>query len=773
VTDEQSQGVPDVGLPPARQSRLPTDASGDMPVDDQPQTRQQAAVLDLGMLALRGTETSHLYAEAVGVVTRVLNVDMAAVFKLEGDDLVLRAVDPARDDLVDTLRLTSGDGSQAGFTLQHGEPVVVSDTAGERRFRPRVEPHDRPVRSAITVIVPGPLRPYGVLGAYDTRVRHFDADEVRFVQLIANVVGAAAERRRAEHGLQRVARRLELAEDAARMGVWEWNVRTDQIEWSMAMRRLFGQPADTPAPTFDEFIRYVHPDERDMVRERVGEALERGGYETEYRIVRDDGQVRWTVARGEPIRDDTGAVVAMVGISLDITERKAAEQERMELLTRERAARAQAEQARERLSFLASATNALAGSLDEHTTLATLTRLAVPAFADACMVDLVGEDGQLRNVASAHHDAGKQAQLRRFREEAARPRPSHDPRWAVLRSGQSQVFRVVPEEIVREAALSVEHVALMEQGREASVVVVPLPARGRFIGVLSYVREATRSGFEPDDVALAEELGRRAAVAIDNARLYEETRRTGQRFRRMAETLQSSLLPPELPDVEGLDLAATYLPAAEGVAVGGDFYDVFQLAAQRWGIVIGDVQGKGTEAATLTGLVRHTVRTAAIRQGPSRTLQTLNEVIVRGAASDEDGGRFCTILHGRMEPTATGTAVELVSGGHPPALVRRADGRVERLGGGGSLMGLFTEISLHRETTTLGPGDAMVLYTDGVIEARQGDAEFGESGLARVLHNTAPTTAAMLAKAIEEAVAAFSQGRMRDDVALLVVHVPS
>ena len=735
------------------------------------QARQQAGVVALGLRALEGTKTSQLFTDAVRLITDVLAVDLAAVFKREGDELVVRATDPPRPDLVDRLRINGRSGTQAGFTLARREPVVVTDTATERRFAPSTATPDLPVRSSVTLVVPGPRAPYGVLGAYTSTPREFGPDEVRFLQAIANVIGTAAERRRAEQALVRTAQRLELAEDAARMGVWEWNVATGAMVWSDAMKRLFGVDPQTFAGTFAAFLSLVHPDDRAGVERRMHQALAGGGYEAEYRILLGDGQERWTVARGEPLRSEAGPVAGMIGINLDITERKAAEQERVELLTRERSARADAEQARERLSFLASATNALAGSLDEQTTLATLTRLAVPVFADACLVDLLGDDGQLRNVASAHHDPRKQEVLRRLREEVAVARSSGDPRWAVVRGGGSHVVAEVTDDMVRDVAISEQHLDLLEQARGASAVIVALPARGRVVGALTFLRDAHRPTFQPDDVALAEELGRRAALAIDNARLYEETRRTGQRFRRMAETLQSSLLPPLLPAIEGLDLAAKYLPAAEGVAVGGDFYDVFQLGQDRWGVVIGDVQGKGTEAATLTGLARHTVRTAAIREDPVQTLETLNEVIVRDAAGKEDGGRFCTILHGLLEPSTAGATLTLVSGGHPPALVRRADGTVERAGGGGSLIGLFGDIDVHRETVTLRPGDAIVLYTDGVVETRHGPDEFGEGRLVDVLRLAGDVDAATLVTEVRRAVVAFSEGRMRDDIALLVVRV--
>ena len=733
---------------------------------------QQAAVIELGLSALRGAATATLVEEAVRVVVEILDVDHAGVYRKDprGPDLVLRAIYPPSSHLQPALRVPVDDDSQARYTFSTTEPVIVPDVERETRFSTIRSARGRPIRSSMSVQVPAPSGPYGVLGAYHESLRAFSDDDVRFLQGIANVIGTAVERRRAEEALHAAATRLALIEEAARVGVWEWDAISDELLWSRGLERLAGLEGEKFDHSLGFFMEHVHPEDRPRVDELIQSALLDGHYEAEYRIVRPDGEVRWTVARGETLYSSAGSPTGMVGISIDITDRKNAEDERIELLRRERETRAEAEAARERLVFLGSATQALAQALDERTAIDSLIQLVVPALADGCLVDLVDGEGALRQAAVRDRDPAIDTALRQLRSEYGGPRSENDPRRDVLGGGPSRMFAAVPEDMLRKIAVDERHLELLLVTRSSSAILVGMRTRGRTIGTLSLLRHPGQPPFVDDDLALAEELASRAAVALDNARLYDESRRTSERFRRMAETLQASLLPPHLPSIEGLEVAATYLPAAEGVAVGGDFYDVFQLSDRWWGLVIGDVQGKGTEAATLTGLARHTVRTAAIRQSPARTLQTLNEVLLSQSVAEEDK-RFCTVIYGRLEMTAHGATIELSSGGHPPAMLRRADGTVEQAGGGGSLMGVFGDVSLRHHTVRLGPGDALVLYSDGVTEARRGAEEFGEARLVSLLEATGATTAAALTTDVQDAVMRFSDGRMRDDIAILVVRV--
>lgn len=257
--------------------------------------------------------------------------------------------------------------------------------------------------------------------------------------------------------------------------------------------------------------------------------------------------------------------------------------------------------------------------------------------------------------------------------------------------------------------------------------------------------------------------------ATQRIRAAEERNRSAERFERLATTLQQSLLPPHLPTVPGLTLAARYLPAGRGLEVGGDFYDVFPTGRRHWGLVIGDVCGKGAEAAAVTALARYTVRAAAAQSSqPSRVLALLNEVMLREALDE----RFVTVLYATLTPGDGDARVRVAAGGHPLPLLLRAHRYVGEIGVPGSLVGVLADVSFVDTDACLRRGDALVLVTDGVLEARDaGGQELGVEGLANVLRANAGAPAEQIAAAVESAVRAHQQGALRDDTAVLVVGV--
>ncbi len=257
------------------------------------------------------------------------------------------------------------------------------------------------------------------------------------------------------------------------------------------------------------------------------------------------------------------------------------------------------------------------------------------------------------------------------------------------------------------------------------------------------------------------EIALRAAVARE--------REARGRADTLARTLQESLLPPELPLVPGLELAARFRPAGAGVELVGDFYDVFQDGRGQWHVLVGDVCGKGVEAAKLAALSRYTVGAAVAADAPSATLRRLNEAVLRRHGV---GGPFVTAVHGRLAPREGGVDVVICAAGHPPPLVRRAGGTVERLEAPGTLIGVLETLELHDVEARLGPGDALVLYTDGVTEARTREGRLGEDGLAALLGDADGDSAEALVAALDQ-VAALGNVPQRDDAAVLVVRVPS
>jgi sigma-B regulation protein RsbU (phosphoserine phosphatase) len=236
----------------------------------------------------------------------------------------------------------------------------------------------------------------------------------------------------------------------------------------------------------------------------------------------------------------------------------------------------------------------------------------------------------------------------------------------------------------------------------------------------------------------------------------------------LAHTLQANLLPPGLPVVPGLDLAAAYLPVGSGVEVGGDFYDVFPAGRdEEWAVAIGDVCGKGAEAAGITALARHTLQAGSVRaRRPSVLLGLLNETMMR----QETARPFITAVFGVLRAVPEGgVSGTMAVGGHPLPYVLRADGTVEATGAPGTLVGVLDEAEFHDVGFRLAPGDALVLYTDGATEARDGDEQFGEERLLATLAAARGCDAEGIVTAVVDAIRSFQSGSPRDDLALLVV----
>jgi serine phosphatase RsbU (regulator of sigma subunit) len=424
----------------------------------------------------------------------------------------------------------------------------------------------------------------------------------------------------------------------------------------------------------------------------------------------------------------------------------------------EEAARSSADLARRRLAFLARAHEELASSLDFRETLRHVAQLAVPALADWCGIEVRTEEGRILEAAAARPE--RLAELQETLERYGRGSPG-SPVNQVLRSGEPILLRKVPEELLQRIAQDEEHLGRLRRLGLRSAIVVPLRARGRVAGVLFLAHAESGRKFGPHDLAFTEELARAAGTAIENARLYEERSR-------IARTLQSSLLPPSLPAIPGLEVEARYRPTGRGTLVGGDFYDLFEAGPDDWALVMGDVCGKGTEAAALTGLVRHTVRATAVRSpSPSEVLRAVNDRILR-----EGTDRFCTVTYARFHRQNGALHVTASCGGHPPPLVVRPGHTVQTADCLGTLLGVVPEPQINQETFMLQPGDLAVFYTDGVTEEYERAGISGEGRLVSLLWEAAELDAAGVADRIYKDVVEFSPGPPRDDMALVVVRVP-
>ncbi|MEV0630611.1 GAF domain-containing SpoIIE family protein phosphatase [Nonomuraea wenchangensis] len=379
------------------------------------------------------------------------------------------------------------------------------------------------------------------------------------------------------------------------------------------------------------------------------------------------------------------------------------------------------------LGFLADASDLLAGTLDPDMVPAIIAQIVVPRLSSWCAVyTSAGDSGPLRLVYLWHAD---EARIDGLREQL---------------DGM-------------DVSAADDRVTSLMHLPDSQVLAVPLTARGRGLGLMCLGRP---DRFPDEVIQFADDIARRAALAMDNARLYAQQAAANR-------ALQRSLLPPNEPEVPGLDYGVIYEPAGEANEVGGDFYDLFKAGDDSWRFAIGDVCGTGPEAAAVTGLARHTLRLLAREgYGIAAVLGRLNQAILE----EGDRARFLTLLHGDITPVASGLEVRLVSAGHPEALRLRPNGKVEAVTTPQSLLGVFHEVLFEADTVHLEHGDVLLAVTDGVTERRNGGRLLDDNGgLARMLAECAGLSARAVAERIRRGVADFATEPSADDLAIVVL----
>ncbi|WP_430393187.1 SpoIIE family protein phosphatase [Actinacidiphila reveromycinica] len=425
------------------------------------------------------------------------------------------------------------------------------------------------------------------------------------------------------------------------------------------------------------------------------------------------------------------------------------------------------------LSFLVEASDLLAGTLERDQTLALMAQMTVPTLASWCAVYTIAEQAEPELAFVLHEDEDRIDGIKALLQQVRPPEPDPTPGariWtAPSDAAHSSALRASLRSLGVGAAAgtrpaSTPGVALATAAAVGGeTVVLPLVARNRVIGMLTLGKPSDER-FRQEILELAEDLSRRAALALDNARLYSE--RTA-----ISQALQRSLLPPELPDIPGVEVEVVYRAAGEGNEVGGDFYDLFPIREGCWGFAIGDVCGTGPEAAAVTGLARHALRLLAREGfgGPS-VLELLNAAILdEGARS-----RFLTLLYGELWPREDGSAeLRMVCAGHPLPLRLRPDGTVEPAAEPQPLLGVMEDLDLFEQSVTLDPGDVLLCVTDGVTERREGSRMLGDDGLADVLATCTGLTAGAVAARIQRAVERFAADAPSDDMAILAMRVPA
>ncbi|MFC9960067.1 SpoIIE family protein phosphatase [Streptomyces nigra] len=424
------------------------------------------------------------------------------------------------------------------------------------------------------------------------------------------------------------------------------------------------------------------------------------------------------------------------------------------------------------LSFLVEASDLLAGTLDRDQTLALMAQMTVPTLATWCAVYTIADQASEPYLSYVlHEDEELIDGIKSLLSKIPPPDPVPTPGARVWSAPAESAHQAALRTSMRSLGLG-EPVGRVSAGIGPTLatasavggetVVLPLVARNRVIGMLT-LGKPTDEHFRQEILELAEDLSRRAALALDNARLYSE--RTA-----ISQSLQRSLLPPELPQIDGVEVEVIYRAAGEGNEVGGDFYDLFPISDGAYGFAIGDVCGTGPNAAAVTGLARHALRLLA-REGLSgpAVLERLNSAILdEGARS-----RFLTLLYGEMRPQEDGSAeLKVVCAGHPLPLRLRQDGTVEPAAEPQPLLGVMEDLELYEQTVTLNPGDVLLCVTDGVTERREGTRMLGDDGLADVLTTCTGLTAGAVAARIMRAVERFASDAPSDDMAILAMRVP-
>ena len=471
----------------------------------------------------------------------------------------------------------------------------------------------------------------------------------------------------------------------------------------------------------------VHPDDLERARafwQQIDPTS--SGNEIELRMRRIDGSYRWFLSRFSARVDDDGVVVAVYTTSVDIDDRK---------------------RSADALTFLVQSGEALSAPRDVGVALERASSLAVPGIADWCAVYLREPDGFFRPATISHPDSAKVV----LANEMVRRYPISDQAAEAMMETRAPVFvPYVSPEMLRAGAADARHATLLEQLDIASVILVPLIVDGELTGMVHLVRGHGRLAFVNADVDLAVILGNRIAIAIDNAVVYE-------RERNVARTFQTAALPGTLPQPEGLSLNSCYTAGDRGAEIGGDWYDALSLPDGSLLFSIGDVAGKGLDAAVLMASMRNAIRVAGLQGlAPADVLRVANALVTL-----EQPGRFVTAFVGRIDAERRHLTYSVA--GHPPALLRDAVSlRALELGDPplGVCDGTFSE-----HATDLHAPWLLVAYTDGLIE-RTGDIIAGERMLREVVQHEGIVHAADPAAFVQRRLV---RGVVRDDTAILTL----
>ena len=559
------------------------------------------------------------------------------------------------------------------------------------------------------------------------------------VAFAVNIMEDLTASKRLEHELRFQKTLLELQSEATLEGILVVSPDGEIISHNRRFTEMWSMPGSVLTWPDEERIRFIREQLVDGASfvDRIRWLYEHPTEEGHDELVLRDGRVidRFTT----PVAEPEGPILGRAWFFRDVTERRRAEDEQR---------------------FLAEASEILSSSLDHERTLRQVAAIAVRGVVDWCTVHLV-EGDDTRRLEVAHRDPAMEGRAKELLERYPADPSQPNPVLEAIRTGEPVVIEEVTDEMLRAAATDEEHLALLREIGIASIAILPLRARRTTFGAISFISSSPARRFAPEDLSRFEELARRAAVAIDNSRLYERERTTST-------ILQESLSPPHLPEVPGLEVATMYLPFGDGIVVGGDLYDLFAVAEDRWLALIGDVSGHGPRAAAIGSSVRYAVRAAAMHaSSPAAIFDVVNHVLL----GRDDDGEFCTACLVELTPDRDGFRVVTSSAGHPLPIVLRADGTIDEIGGYGTLLGAFGDVSRVDVDGRLARGDTLLLFTDGLEERRCAGTFFGDDAFRAVLRSSVGLAPRELVDRLRHALRDFAADPLADDVAVLAMRV--
>jgi PAS domain S-box-containing protein len=659
------------------------------------------------------------------------------------------AADRARANLVSSVL-------DAVLVLDASERIVDFSATAEELFG--IAKDDAVGRDLIELIVPvevresvryclaggegAPPAPDELLGRrIEMPAQRGDGSEFRVELTIGRVVGPGggptvfardvSHRRELERSRAHMERVVAGTQDAVLSKDLEGIITT----WNAAAERLYGYSSEEAIGRHVSFLMpddLKHEVQKILATVRRGETLET--YET--RRVRKDGtliDVALTISPiGSPEHGLYGASVVARDITVERRRRRARE-------------------------FLIAATRDLDASLDPSETAANIVQQAVPGLAEVCVIDFIRDDGRLGDSVAAATIPGAAERLEQIRRESPLDPEGTHPVAQVLRADEPMIFHDLGRpEVIKTYALTEEHEEFVDDAGYESAAVVGLVARGRQIGALSFLHAQANVRYEPEDLEFLAELGDRAALALDNARLYQERDA-------IARNLQRGLRPPRPARVEGLESSVIFEAAGRGIEIGGDLYDVLPTEDGCW-VLVGDVAGKGSEAAGVSVAVRHAVRglTREVDE-PEEVLSRVNELLLEGTGLND----FATAVLVRLRRREDGWTLAAASAGHPPAVHVRKGGA--RLLGGGTVLGALQDAKVQRHDAPFGAGDTLLFCTDGWLEAGPPSEHREPLELARLAEYFASLTLEEMVARLRGDAISRTHGELRDDIVLLAL----